>query len=247
MRRLPVFALGLMLATTACLEDTPTNLDPQFANAATGQAGEAMYRVTVYNLTEGQPFTPVFSAVHRNSLSLFEVGQPASFEIQQIAENGNLGPMVDFAGTNRHVVDAAVHAGPPPGPVMPGAMLEFDVSGRTGAKYLSLVAMLICTNDGFTGVSGIRLPKKVGDVATMDAYGYDAGTEMNTEAWGDLVPPCAPLTGFGPQGGTGMSNPDLAEGGVITMHGGIAGDTDLQADPHGWAGPVATIMVERIS
>ena len=33
MRRLPVFALGLMLATTACLEDTPTNLDPQFANA----------------------------------------------------------------------------------------------------------------------------------------------------------------------------------------------------------------------
>jgi hypothetical protein len=130
---------------------------------------------------------------------------------------------------------------------MPGETIVFDLHGRTGAKYLSMVAMLICTNDGFTGANSIRLPKRIGESATLYAYGYDAGTELNTEAWADLVPPCAGLTGFDSMGaGTGTSNPALAEGGVIRMHPGITGAADLDAAVHGWTGPASRITVERI-
>ena len=237
MRRLPVVALALTLAAVACDDEATTTTEPQFAasEAATGPAGEALYRVTVYNLTSGQPLTPPVAAVHRQSIGLFEVGEPASFEVKEIAENGNIMPLVDLASTNRQVIDAAVTPGPTIPPVLPGEMVQFDVEGRTGAKYLSIVAMLICTNDGFTGANTLRLPKRIGAMETVDAYGYDAGTEENTESWADLVPPCAGLTGFDNGGmGSGMSNPELYEGGVVRMHPGISGDADLDAEVHGW-------------
>lgn len=104
--------------------------------------------------------------------------------------------------------------------------------------------MLICTNDGFTGLDAVKLPVQVGATATHFTAAYDAGTEVNTEAWSDLVPPCAQLTGFGDQGGSGVSNPALAEGGVIHMHGGIAGTADLTA-LHDWVNPVAEVEITR--
>ena len=249
MRRLPVVALTLLLGVAACDEETSTTTEPQFARseAATGEAGEALYRVTMYNLTSGQPFTPPVAAIHRQSIGLFEVGEPASFEVKEIAENGNIMPLVELASTNKQVIDAAVTPGPTIPPVLPGEMVSFDVEGRTGAKYLSIVSMLICTNDGFTGANTLRLPKRVGAMETVDAYGYDAGTEINTESWADLVPPCAGLTGFDNGGmGSGMSDPALFEGGTVQMHPGIAGGDDLDAEVHGWDGPVARIMIERI-
>jgi hypothetical protein len=43
-----------------------------------------------------------------------------------------------------------------------------------------------------------------------------------------------------------MSNPALAEGGVIHHHPGIAGVADLVPAIHGWTDPVAEITVERV-
>ena len=47
--------------------------------------------------------------------------------------------------------------------------------------------------------------------------------------------------------GTGMSNPALAEGGVIHHHAGIQGGVDLTPMTHGWSDPVAEVTVERVS
>ncbi|MBT8336207.1 MAG: spondin domain-containing protein [Gemmatimonadetes bacterium] len=252
MRRLSALAIAV-LATAACDDTTtapavgPETTTAAASRAATGPAAAASYRVTVHNLSSGQPFTPPLAAVHRTAISLFEVGAAASVEIQEIAENGNLAPMIAFASAAKHVKDAVVTEGPTLPPLLPGESVSFDVDGRTGAKYLSVVSMLICTNDGFTGVNSMRLPRRVGETASVDAYGYDAGTEVNTEAWSDLVPPCAPLTGFDAMGaGTGMSDPTLAEDGVIRMHPGITGDADLDPTVHGWTGAVARYEVERI-
>ena len=108
--------------------------------------------------------------------------------------------------------------------------------------------MLICTNDGFTGVDTLRLPKKVGDTASAYTSAYDAGTEINTEDFADIVPPCQGLVGVSSDdAGTGMSNPALAENGVITMHPNVQGGNDLLTGVHGWADPVAMIEVVRIN
>ena len=106
--------------------------------------------------------------------------------------------------------------------------------------------MLICSNDGFTGVDSLALPAEIGDRSSMLTAGYDAGTEINTEDFADFVPPCQGLIGVSSgEPGTGTTNPALAEGGVIHHHLGIAGGGDLVRKVHDWNRWVARIVVER--
>ena len=208
---------------------------------------EQTYQVTITNLTDGQPFTPALVATHKGNDGFFDVGKAASFGLKEIAENGNLDPMFDRVSNDRDFADVAIVAGntgvPP---VMPGETITFEITGSSPHNFLSWASMLICTNDGFTGVDTLKLPNNVGGSVSVYTQGYDAGTENNTELFADLVPPCGPLTGQDSMGqGTGASNPALAENGVIHHHAGILGVGDLDASINDWNNPVAKITVER--
>jgi hypothetical protein len=224
-----------------------------FGSAASADAPVATYEVTITDLTAGQPLTPPVVATHGAATGMFTVGQPASFALKEIAENGNLAPMMTQLESDKHVSDSAAAAAPLVPPGLPGSAtfgnsVTLTVTASDGAKYLSLASMLICTNDGFTGVDSLRLPKDVGDAVVIGSAAYDAGTERNTEDFADIVPPCQGLVGVtSGEPGTGTSNPALAEGGVIHHHPGIAGGADLVPAIHGWADPVAEISVERVS
>ena len=203
----------------------------------TASAQETTYSVTIENLTDGQPFTPPVLVAHSSDMDLFETGEAASSEIAQIAENGNNDPLVALANGSSAVV--AVVTGT--GPIMPGERATLSISAPAG-MYLSAAFMLICTNDGFSGVDSWMLPTSGSQ--TVDVNAYDAGTEQNTEDFADMVPPCQGLIGVeSADDGTGMSNPALAEGGVITAHAGIQGGDDLTVADHGWSGAVARITV----
>ena len=222
--------------------------------ASAGNGGLATYQVTITNLTGGQALTPPLLATHRRPLHVFEVGAPASFGVKEIAENGNLAPLAAALGAQEHVSAVVTGTAPLVPAANPGGTPFTDsvtlaITADRGAKYLSWVSMLICTNDGFTGVDSLRLPQKVGDTAEVSTAGYDAGTEVNTEKFTDIVPPCQLLINGinSPVGGTGTSNPALAEGGVIHHHTGIQGGVgDLSFATHGWTDPVATIEVTRV-
>jgi hypothetical protein len=222
------------------------------ASSAAAAAPVATYEVTIENLTAGQPLTPPVVATHRAATGVFTVGQPASFALKEIAENGNLGPMIAQLGADKHVSDSIAADEPLVPAGLPGsAMFEGSVTltltASKGAKFLSFVSMLICTNDGFTGVDSLPLPKQVGDAKVVRSAGYDAGTEINTEDFADIVPPCQALVGVSSgEPGTGTSNPALAEGGVVHHHPGIGGGADLVPAIHGWDDPVAEITVERV-
>jgi len=213
------------------------------------------YRVTVANLTSGQPLTPVLFAAHRASADVFTVGTPASFGVKEIAENGNLAPLAEALEAAGGVSEVFVGGMPIVPEGLPGSAMfpdsvSFEISAELGAHRLSWVSMLICTNDGFTGLDSIKLPGHVGaEVAALTA-GYDAGTETNTEDFADIVPPCQALVGVtSGDPGTGTSNPALAEGGVIHHHQGIVGGADLLPEVHSWDvdAPVAEVTVERIA
>jgi hypothetical protein len=210
------------------------------------------YEVTVENLTSGQPLTPPVAATHRGKDAVFQVGDAASFELKEIAENGNNGPMLTRLGSDDDVSDVVEAPGGPlvpagsPGDAMFGQSTTFSIEAERGARFLSLASMLICTNDGFTGVNALKLPSKPSDSVTVETAGYDAGTELNTEDFADIVPPCQGLIGVSSgEPGTGTSNPALAEGGVIAHHAGILGGADLVPAVHGWDtdAPVARITV----
>ena len=246
-RLLPLAALAVLVACS----DTPTEMpanDVALEAAAEEAAASAtrMYEVTITNHTGGQPLTPPLVATHNGEVRIFRFGKPASYELKEIAENGNLAPQEAALLANPNVYDVVVAVGSPP-PVLPGGSITFNISGPDKLTQLSWASMLICTNDGFTGRERFLMPWKVGQTRSVRTIGYDAGTEINTEDFADMVPPCAALTGVpSSDPGTGMSNPALAENGKVRAHRGIHGEDDLDPSIHGWQGSVATLSVTRL-
>jgi Spondin_N len=223
-----------------------------FAAPAFGRS----YEVTITDLTQGQPLTPPVVATHSGKHPIFEVGQPASVGVREIAENGNNAPLLaQLAADPFNQISDFTQAGSgplvpagKPGSAMHDDEVNFTIDGSNKANRLSFVTMLICTNDGFTGADSLRLPRAIGKTKTQTTNAYDAGTEINTEDYADIVPPCQSLIGdTSTEGdpGTGASNPALAEGGVIHHHEGIQGVDDLSPSIHGWTDPVARIEIER--
>ena len=210
---------------------------------------EKTYKITITNLTAGQPLTPPILVTHTNRTGIFEVGEAASDAIQQIAENGNGEPLLQALGEDAQVHDVVAGAAPLVPANNPGgtgfeSSATFKITTKGKARYLSFASMLICTNDGFTGLDGVRLPNHKMTVYTA---AYDARTETNTEDFADMVPPCQGLIGVSSDDpGVGMSNPLLAEDGIVIPHVGINGGVDLFPEVHGWSDPVTKIEIERV-
>lgn len=240
-----------LAAAAACGTDSPLSGVPDGVRAGVGQrnGGESAprtFEVTVENLTGGQWLTPPLIATHQRAEDLFDVGRQAGFGVKEIAENGNLAPLMQALGVSDHVSDLAVAVSGDPPPLAPGTSVAVTLDAAPGARFLSFVSMLICTNDGFTGADGLRLPSRVGGSVTLATDAYDAGTELNTEDFADLVPPCPVLTNVSSSvPGSMTSDPALAENGVIHPHPGIAGVADLQPGLHGFSNPVARVTVTR--
>jgi hypothetical protein len=249
-----IFALGFF-ALAACDEnDDMLAPDPDLAVSEARQASElaptGMFDITIENLTTygGQYFTPPLVAIHQNAEDFFTEGKPANTYIQGIAENGDVPAFAEYLMGSRHVSSYVV-AGSGEGPdvtLAPEESVTVSLSADPGSNFISFASMLICTNDGFTGVDAAKLPNKVGEEIHLYAMAYDAGTEVNTEDFADLVPPCQALGGVSSdEVGTGASDPALAEGGVIRTHPGITGRDNLIPAIHGWEGAVAKFTVRR--
>lgn len=248
MKQSMLLSLLAALVLVGC-SDALTEVEPEgpTAPASSSEYGAAVYEVAVRNITKGQPFTPPLVATHNDHINMFRVGHKASFGIKEIAENGNLDPLVGALNGSANVADVVVAVAGDPPPVMPGQTVKFTISSAPGYDYISFASMLICTNDGFTGLDSRKLPKYVGDYTSFALRGYDAGTEKNTEDFADIVPPCQGLVGISSDdAGTGMSNPALAENSVIKHHPNVQGGDDLVPSVHGWNDPVAKVRVRRI-
>lgn len=224
----------------------------------------ADYQITITNLTAGQPMSPPVVATHRVGGALWRLNRSASLGVKEIAENGNNGPLLDDLRQRRlrgRIFDYVQLTSSPmlPGPLVPAgrpgsANFPRQITGRIRADLrraprLSFVSMLVCTNDGFTGVDGVRLPTRRGRSLTVRTVAYETRTERNTEVFADIMPPCQALIGTpSPSGapGTAQSNPALAESGVIIPHAGIIGNAELDRSIHGWGNPVAKIVIRRI-
>ena len=76
-----------------------------------GGAMAADYEVTVTNLTKGQTFTPLLVVSHRENVTLFTAGEPASPGLEIIAESGNIAPLEAMLGTLRGVRDTNTNGG----------------------------------------------------------------------------------------------------------------------------------------
>lgn len=212
--------------------------------------GNSTWKVTVQNLTDGQPMSPPVAATHGNGIRMFKVGRKASAEIEAIAEDGNQGPMFNLVSGSGKVTDAVdvgaplTRSGEKVGDFRDSA--TFRMKAGSGDR-LSLATMLICTNDGFTGLDRGRLPK--GGSRVFLRNGYDAGTEDNTEMSEDIVDPC---TALGPKALAGDPNGNENNSVAthpqrkIRLHPNVHGGGDLSEKRHGWDDPVLKVTVVNV-
>lgn len=204
--------------------------------------------VEVTNLTNAIYFTPLLVSAHNKYIDVFEVGTAASTSLQAMAEGGDISGL----DTDLAAVGANNIVNPAGGLLAPGASTTAELYADRKNRYLSVVAMLLPTNDGFVGLDAIRIPKRKGTY-TYYLNGYDAGTEANDEIInGGGVPgtPGIPADpgGNGGTGGSGVTGPDYNT--TVHVHRGIVGDTDPTGGPsdinsvvHQWNNPVAKVVV----
>jgi len=213
-----------------------------------------MYRVTILNVTLGQPVAPSVIATHSRAFRLFELGPapvegdpdyPIYFGLATAAETGSPVPLVDTVAEAHGVWEAvALLTDLTPPVLLPGKSNSTEISASGNARYLSAAAMLGATNDAFYAVRGIALPKRVGEIVHVYADAYDAGSELNEES-ADTV---------GALGATD-DNPATGEGintngeGYIHIHAGIhgiGGPGGLDAATFDWRNPVVEVTIQRI-
>ncbi len=199
--------------------------------------GGYRFEVTVTNLTRGQQFTPILVAAHRRGVSLFKAGDPASPQLEILAEEGDTAPLTSLLSGLPGVKEVVSSSG------LLNAGDSVTIAVKTGGRFdhLSVAAMLIPTNDGFFAINGVAGPKG-NRLLRHDSPAYDAGSERNDELCASIPGPEFAECG-GPGGG---GKPEGGEEGYVHIHAGIHGIGDLPPEVRDWRNPVARIVVRRV-
>ncbi len=192
------------------------------------------YEVTITNVTKDQVFSPPVLVTHSRAVSLFRVGEPALKQLAIVAEDGNGGPLADLLSTLPQVFEAQATSAP----LAPGASAVYEIESSRVFGVLSIVSMLVNTNDAFLAIDSEALPRSRWGQRTHYALGYDAGSEGNNEDCRFVPGPACPM-----DSGNARS-PDDAEG-FVHIHNGVHGIADLAADAYDWRNPVAQVTVRR--
>jgi hypothetical protein len=205
--------------------------------------------VQITNLSNAIYFTPFLVAAHPAGNNLFSTGQPASANLQAMAEGGDITGLV----TDVTALGATIVENPAGGLLAPATSIQFNMNtDGTSNDRLSVVAMLLPTNDAFAGLNAIDIPTTPGTYV-FDVPAYDAGTEANDElitgggASGAAGIPADP-GGLAGTGGTGAAGADANPN--VHIHRGSLGDTDaaagnsdLDSRVHRWLNPVIRVTI----
>ena len=209
-----------------------------------GTAQAVQLTVNITNLTSGFHFTPRLLVAHdlgAPNTPLFTSGAPASTGLIAIAEGGNTAPLAATLDTSTTTQTNQTFGGLV-APATTSANYTFETNGHT---HLSLLSMLIPTNDAFVGLSNWQIPTTPGTY-TVNINAYDSGSEANDEInSGNTALTISDGGAFGgAPGRPGMATPpptqpnlqNGATGVAVQAAGGVL--TVNLADPNGGEGNV---------
>jgi len=222
-----------------------------FSSALVNTSYAAEWSVSITNMMHGSYFTPLLITAHSGDITLFQAGQAASPELQTMAEGGDISGLVALVGGE----DADTIANPAEGLLAPGGntTTELNTDSMPQHEYLSIVSMILPSNDAFIGLNAIKIPTQPGTY-TYHLNAYDAGTEANNELVaadggtnGVLGMPNPNIEGVG-SGGTGVTTTEANQ--TVHIHRNVLGDTDstggisdIDSRIHRWLNPVAGVRV----
>ncbi len=199
----------------------------------------AHYEVTITNLSAGQSFTPQLILTHKGLIPVFELGQPATLELEILAEGGDTAPLAE--ALSDEIYNATTNAQL----LGPGETAIIAIQAPLRGGLLSLAAMMIPTNDNFIALQNVSLPKRGAENYLIPAY--DAGTETNDQSCQNIPGPRC--------GGIGYSaSPEEGQEGFVHIGKGfhelgeydINGAEVLGPKEYDWRNPVAEVTVKRV-
>ena len=220
------------------------------ASFASITSSAADITVEITNLTRGSYFTPLLVAAHPEGSRLFTSGTASSASLQAMAEGGDISGLVADLAT----LNATVATNPAGGLLAPGASTDTTINtdATPGNTQLSVVSMVLPSNDGFIGLNAVTIPTEPG-VYRFNVNAYDSGTEANDEVVGSGVPGEAGYPAPGPvltSSGTGGTGVNATVEGFVHIHRGVLGDTDatggnsdIDATQHRWLNPIARVVI----
>ncbi|MDJ0917903.1 MAG: spondin domain-containing protein [Woeseiaceae bacterium] len=235
-----ILASALLIAGCSSSDDDPAPApDPTPAPPAT-----TTFEVTVSNLTNAQPLSPVAIIAHRDGYAVFTVGAPATVGLETLAEGGDNAALIGEADADALVL-ATASGMAPIGPAASEAITFEVLESELPGLLLSTSTMLVNTNDAITGSNSVTIgDMAIGDVISLRTIAYDSGTEANTELAIHIPGPAGGGEGFN------AVRDDLAD--RVTMHTGVVSRDDGFAmsdltDQHRFDNSVAAFRIERIN
>jgi len=238
MRTVALVAAGLVIA--ACSSD---DVPPPTSPPAPTPPSSATFEISVTNLTNAQPLSPIAVIGHDDSYRVFSVGEPATVGLEVLAEGGSNADLLVEAAGDDGVLATVASANPiPPGG---STSVRFTVLlTELPTAEVSVSTMLVNTNDAFTGINGMPIGDlAVGDSRRGSGIAYDAGTEANTEEAIHIPGPIG--------GGEGFNADRDDRFDRVTMHSGVVGRDDGFAtsdldNQHRFDNPVLRATVTRV-
>lgn len=204
----------------------------------------ASFEVTVTNLTNAQPLSPVAVIAHQADYAVFSIGTAATAGLETLAEGGDNSALIAEATADAMVMATAAAAaaiGPAGSETITIQVLESELPGLT----ISTSTMLVNTNDAITGINAVAVGSMAaGDSVSLRSIAYDAGTEANTETAAHIPGPAGGGEGFN------AARDDLAD--RVAMHSGVVSQDDGKASSdltgqHRFDNPVAMVRITRIN
>ena len=241
-------ALGLSAALLAACSSSNDDPAPAPTPAPPPPPADAQFEVRVINLTNAQPLSPVAVIMHRSGFNNFIDGETASEAVELLAEGGDNSDVLEAAeAADQHIVSGSTEGpiGPRSGTDTPVAL---DVPNDQLANLrLSVMTMLVHTNDAFTGLNAMNISNMaVDERRILNAPVWDAGTELDNE-----LATAMPGPDFGGEGFNATRDDRIDRvrfhNGVVTSASDTFGlPTSALGEQHRFLNPASRIIVTRV-
>lgn len=195
--------------------------------------------VTITNLTARQPFLPTVIVVGDGRTIGWEEGRAASVGLEKLAEGAIIDDYVNELMSAGGVAKATSAT-----PLPMGQSASYDLTYAPSAgRTLTVTTMLVHTNDGFTGVTGLPIGNlAVGETHTLMMPTWDSGTEENSEQCAHIPGPDCGREGFNAARNDAVPFVHYHQG-VVSKDAGFA-TADLRSQ-HRFDNPAIRIVFRR--
>jgi len=231
-------SIGLSVCSIVTLSACSDNDSNDSNDEVTPEVITQSYELTLSNLSNNQPLSPLAVAIHGESYTAWTIGEESSLGLEKLAEEGDgTDFLIEATDSGAYTTKAGA------GLIFPGDSETLDIESISSDDLkLTFASMFINTNDAFIGKKGLDLTSlDIGDEMTVLIPVYDAGTEANNELSGTIPGPS--------DGGEGF-NALRDDVNVVSRHPGVVTNEDGYADSildssHRFDAPAAKLVLKR--